>query len=58
MAAHSPMIDAILKRKVKKGAILDQAIRWGSTYLVIVQLLELKDTLVDMANPNVYLSEA
>ena len=50
-------IDAILKRKVYKGAILDQATRWGSTYLMIERLLELKDTLVDIAHPDVSLPE-
>jgi len=57
VAARTPKIDAILKRKVYKGAILDQATRWGSTYLMIERLLELKDTLVDIAHPDVSLPE-
>ena len=57
VAARTPKIDAIFKRKVYKGAILDQATRWGSTYLMIERLLELKDTLVDIAHPDVSLPE-
>ena len=33
VAARSPKIDATLRRKANIGAILDQATRWGSTYL-------------------------
>jgi len=57
-AARTPKIDAILKRKANKGAILDQSTRWGSTYLMIERILEIKDTLVDIAHPDVCLSEA
>jgi len=57
VAARTPKIDAILKRKVYKGAILDQATSWGSTHLMIERLLELKDTLVDIAHPDVSLPE-
>ncbi|KAG8235375.1 hypothetical protein J437_LFUL012586 [Ladona fulva] len=45
-------------RRTGKGAIIDQATRWGSTYLMIQRLLELKSFLVDMANPQVTLNEA
>ena len=51
ITARTPKIEAILKRKSKKGAIIDQATRWGSTYLMIQQLLELKDALLDLAHP-------
>ena len=30
ITARTPKIDAILKRKLKKGAIIDQATRWGT----------------------------
>ena len=30
ITARTSKIDAILKRKIKKGAIIDQATRWGS----------------------------
>ncbi|XP_073521308.1 protein MIS12 homolog isoform X1 [Phyllobates terribilis] len=51
IAARTPKIDSILKRRAGKGAIVDQVTRWGSTYLMIERLLELKPFLVDMANP-------
>ncbi|XP_073409851.1 uncharacterized protein [Dendrobates tinctorius] len=51
IAARTPKIDSILKRRAGKGAIVDQATRWGSTYLMIERLLELKPFLTDMANP-------
>ncbi|CAK8687693.1 unnamed protein product [Clavelina lepadiformis] len=57
IAARTPKIDAILKRKTNKGAINDQATRWGSTYLMLERLLELKPVLVDIAHPNVSLSD-
>lgn len=57
VAARTSKLDAILKRRAGKGALLDQATRWGSTYLMVKRLLELKDTLVDMANPSVALTE-
>ncbi|XP_073510784.1 uncharacterized protein [Phyllobates terribilis] len=57
IAARTPKIDSILKRRAGKGAIVDQATRWGSTYLMIERLLELKPFLIDMANPQVTLNE-
>lgn len=48
--ARTPKIDTILKRRAGKGAIIDQATRWGSTYLMIQCLLEIKDSLIDMAH--------
>ena len=41
-----------MKRKLKKGAVIDQATRWGNTYLIIQRLLELKDALLDLAHPD------
>ena len=55
--ARTPKIDAFLKRKLKKGAIIDQATRWGSTYLMIQRSLELKDALLDLAHPDLTLTE-
>ena len=52
MTAKTPKIVAILKRKLKKDAIIDQATRRGSTYLIIQRLLELKDALLDLAHPD------
>ncbi len=48
LTARTPKIDAIIKRRAIKGAILDQDTRWGSTYLMIKRLLELKNILEDI----------
>ncbi|KAM3921449.1 uncharacterized protein RB166_010830 [Leptodactylus fuscus] len=56
--ARTPKVDSILKRRAGKGAIIDQATRWGSTYLMIQRLVELKPFLVDMANPQLTLNES
>lgn len=56
-AARTPKLDAILKRRAGKGAIIDQVTRWGSTYNMVKRLVELKPVLIDMANPDVSLSE-
>ena len=58
VAARSPKIDAILRRKTNKGATLDQATRWGSTYLMLEHFLELKPALIDIAHSDVSLSDA
>ena len=58
VAARSPNIDAILRKKTNKGAILDQATRWGSTYLMLERLLELKPALIDIVHPDASLSDA
>ena len=58
VAARLPKIDAIFRRKTNKGAILDQATRWGSTYLMLERLLELKPALIDIVHPDVSLSDA
>jgi len=55
--ARTLKIDAILKKRAKKGAIIDQATRWGSTYMMVKRLLELKTFLEDIDNPAVSLSE-
>lgn len=57
VAARAPKLDDILRRREGKGAILDQATRWGSTYQMIERILELKATLVDMASAEVALTE-
>ena len=55
--ARNLKIDAILKRRVKVGAIIDQSTRWGSTYLMIERILQLKSILSDMANPDLTMSD-
>ena len=56
--ARNLKIDAVFKRRVKIGAIIDQNTRWGSTYLMIECILQLKSILSDMANPDLTMSDA
>ncbi|KAM5158321.1 LOW QUALITY PROTEIN: uncharacterized protein ACMZJ9_009610 [Mantella aurantiaca] len=58
VAARAPKTDAILKRRAGKGAILDPTTRWGSTYLMVKRLLELKDFIEEMDNENLALTES
>lgn len=57
-AARTPKVDSTLKRRAGKGVIIDQVTRWGSTYLMIQRLVELKPFLVDMANSQLMLLES
>ena len=57
LAARTPKIDAILKRRTAKGAIIDQATRWGCTYLMVKRLLELTSFLENIDNPSLALTE-
>jgi hypothetical protein len=56
VTARNPKLDAIVKRRSGKGAILDQVTRWGSTYMMIQRILELKDVLIDI--PDVSMTDA
>ena len=58
LVAPTPKINEILKRRVGKGVVIDQETRWGSTYLMIQRLLEIKDSLVDMAHPDISMTES
>lgn len=58
VAARALKTDAILKRRAGKGAILDQTTCWGSTYLMVKHLLELKDFIEEMDNENLALTES
>ncbi|XP_044134821.1 AP-4 complex subunit mu-1 isoform X1 [Bufo gargarizans] len=58
VAARAPKTDAILKRRAGKGANLDKTTRWGSTYLMVKRLLELKDFIEEMDNENLALTES
>ena len=57
ITARTPKIDAILKRKSKKGAIIDQPTRWGGAYLMVQRLMELKDALLDLSHPDLTLTD-
>ena len=58
LVGRTSKIDEILKRRVGKNAVIDQATRWGRTYLMIQRLLEIKDSLVDMARPDISMTES
>ena len=48
-AARTTQIDSILKKHSGMGAILDQETRWGSIFMMIKRLLDLKVCLEDLA---------
>lgn len=56
-SARTPKIDSIVRKHAGMGAILDQETRWGSTYMMIKRLLDLKPYLEDLANKDVSLTE-
>ena len=39
---HSPHTDGILKRRGNKGMLIDMPTRWGSTFLMLQRLADLK----------------
>ena len=47
--ARTPNIEKVLKKNSKKVALLDMETRWGSTYLMIDRLVELRPHLVEIA---------
>ncbi len=59
IAAHlrAPHTDAILQRRAGKGMTIDNVTRWGSTYLMIRRLVELKDVVQDLGYKEVHLTE-
>ena len=57
ITARTSKIDANLKRKLKKGVIIDQATRWLSTYLMIQRLLKLKNALLDLSHADLTLTD-
>lgn len=58
VTARTPKIDAILKRRAGKGALIDQQTRWGSTYSMIERLIELKAYIVDLDNNDITLTDS
>jgi len=48
--ARTPKIHRRILDRGLKGALIDQETRWGSIYLMIERLLELKDCLQDLAD--------
>ncbi|CAL1535207.1 unnamed protein product [Lymnaea stagnalis] len=57
-AAKAPHLDAMLKLHAGKGVLVDHVRSWGSTYLMIKRLLELKPYLMDTGNPEINMTEA
>ena len=59
--ARNPNIDKLLQKSAKKGALIDMETRWGSTFMMIDRLVELKTHLIEMAqigNKKLTLTEA
>ena len=54
---RSPHTDIVLKRRAGKGMLIDMATRWGSTYLMLERLLELKCVVQDLGSQESHLSE-
>jgi hypothetical protein len=54
---RAPHADAILKRRTGKGALIDMPTRWGSLFLMLKRLLELKNAVQDLALTGAHLTE-
>lgn len=54
---RAPHADAILKRRCKKGMLVDMPTRWGSTYLMIQRLVEIQDVVKDFPAREFQLTE-
>jgi len=54
---RTPTVNSILKRRAGKGMLIDMPTRWGSTYLMLKRLQELKAVILDMASPEAHLIE-
>ena len=52
LAQHlrSPHTDGILKRRANKGMLIDMLTRWGSTFLMLQRLADLKCFIQDLAS--------
>ena len=58
LAKHlrSPHTDGILKRRANKGMLIDMLTRWGSTFLMLQQLVDLKCYVQDLSSHESYLT--
>ena len=54
---RSPRNDAVLKRCAGKGMLIDMPTRWGSTFLMVSRLLELKDAILELSLSEVHFSD-
>jgi len=55
---RNPCRDEVLKRKARKAMLIDMPTRWGSTYLMIKRLVELKAHVKDFVHKDVELRPA
>ena len=60
LAQHlrSPHTDKILKRRANKGMLIDMPTRWGSTFLNLQRLADLKCFVQDLGSHESYLTES
>ena len=60
LAQHlrSPHTDGILKRRANKGMLIDMPTRWGSTFLMLQRLADLKCFVQDLGSHESYLTES
>jgi len=60
LAQHlcSPHTDAILKHRENKGMLIDMPTRWGSTFLMLQRLADLKCFVQDLGSQESYLTES
>lgn len=54
---RAPHTDSILKRRAGKGVVIDVVTRWGSTFLMLKRLLELKVFIQDLGSREVHLTD-
>ena len=50
--------DVFLKRRAGKGMLIDMPTRWGSTFLMLQRLLDLKSFIQDLGSQDSYLTES
>ena len=55
---RAPHTDGILKRRAGKGMLIDMPTRWGSTFLMLQRLLDLKSFIQDLGSQDSYLTES
>ena len=55
---RAPHTDGILKRRAGKGMLIDMPTRWGSTFLMLQHLLDLKSFIQDLGSQDSYLTES
>ena len=60
LAQHlrSPHTDGILKHRFNKGMLIDMPTRWGSTFLMLQRLADLKCFVQDLGSHESYLTES